>query len=279
MIKALWKNKKTVTFQYLLSLLSALAVVIPFYRTLLLDTGHTLALDTLVKDFDFMVFTDALRAFSDVLRPYIFRVFLLLGIAALAVPFFSGGFIDAVIHNKFRFQRFLIHCRRFWGPTLGLALITGLFVLISTVLTVGISLLMTALFKEPDHRTAVLLHVPALLFFLLSQGFLFLLWDYSRVILVTTGKKDIFNALAAALRIVTRSSRPALLLAAVLLAGLAGLGLYLLLDKAIGMTSPLTITVMLLLQQGFIYYRLFLRMLHIKLASGQVNSVKTRARF
>lgn len=281
MIKALWRNKKVVTFHYLLSLLSALVVVIPFYKTLLLETGHTLALNFLVKDFDFMIFTDAVRVFSEAIKPYIFRVFLLTGIAVLAGTFFSGGFIDAVIHDKFRFQRFLIHSKRFWGRTLALGALIGLFSLICTLIAGTLSLLMMNLFKEPNHRTAVLLHLPAAIFFLLSQGFLFLLWDYSRVILVNT--KEVFSALAGALRILTRSYRPLLLLISVLLASLAGLGLYLFLDKVIGMTSPIKIIAMLLVQQVFIYYRIFLRLLHIKLASHLVNtppwSVKTPARF
>lgn len=283
MIKALWRNKKVVTFQYLLSLFSALILVIPFYKTLLLETGHTLALDLLIKDFDFMIFTDALRAFSEALNPYIFRVFLLVAITALAGTFFSGGFIDAVIHDKFRFQRFLIHSKRFWGRTLALGAVIGLFALICTLIAVIVSLLMMALFKEPDHRTAVLLHAPAVIFFLLSQGFLFLLWDYSRVILVSTGKKGVFSALAGALRILTRSYRPVLFLISVLLAGLAGLGLYLFLDGLIGMTSPIKIAAMLLIRQMYIYYRTFLRLLHIKLAShqagSQLYSVKSPARF
>lgn len=258
-----------VTFQYLFSLFSALVVVIPFYKTLLLETGHTLALNLLIKDFDFMIFTDALRVFSEALTPYIFRVFVLVAIAVLAGTFFSGGFIDAVINDKFRFQRFLIHSKRFWGRTVALGAIIGLFAVICTIIAVITSLLMMTIFKEPDHRTAVLLHVPAVIFFGLSQGFLFLLWDYSRVILVST--KGVFNALVGALRILTRSYRPLLFLISVLLAGLAGLGLYLLLDQVIGMSSLIKITVMLLIQQIFIYYRIFLRLLHIRLASHQVT--------
>lgn len=279
MIQALWKNRKTVTFHYLLSLLSALAVAIPFYRTLLLETGHTLALDHLVRGFDFMIFTDAVRAFSEVLRPVILRVFFLVCLAALAATFFSGGFIDAVINNQFRIPRFFIYSRRFWGRTLVLGIITGLFALIGTLIAALISLLMTALVKEPDHRTAVLLHAPAVLFFLLAQGFLFLLWDYARVILVSTAERSVFQALARAVRIVTRSSRPALLLIFVLGAGLAGLGLYLFLDKLTGMTSATGIAAMILVQQVYIYYRTFLRLLHIKLAADQVLSSKTSARF
>lgn len=273
MIQALWKNRKVVTFHYLLSLLSALAVAIPFYRTLLLETEHTLALDRLISDFDFMIFTDALRAFSEALRPYLFRVLLLAGIAALGTTFFSGGFTDAVLQNKFRVQRFLIHSRRYWGRMLVLGIITGLLALICTGLAVLISLLMTGLVKEPDHRMAVLRHAPAVLFFLLGQGFLFLLWDYARVILVGTAERSVLRALTGAVRTVTGSSRPALLLISVLLATLAGLGLYLLADALIGMHSAAGITVMILIQQVYIYYRTFLRLLHLKLAAGQVQNL------
>ncbi|MBX2953717.1 MAG: hypothetical protein KF870_14545 [Leadbetterella sp.] len=271
MIQALWKNRNVVTFHYLLSLLSALAVAIPFYRTLLLETGHTLALNSLIADFDFMIFMDALRAFSEVLRPYLLRVLLLAAIAALGTTFFSGGFTDAVLQNKFRMQRFLIQSGRYWGRMLILAIVTGLLALICTALAVFISVLAKGLTDEPDHRMALLRHVPAVLFFLLGQGFLFLVWDYARVILVGTTEKSVSGAFTGAIRTVTHSFRPALLFISLLLAVLAGLGLYLLTDKLI--RSAAGVIVIVLVQQVYIYYRTFLRLLHLKLAAGQVQNL------
>jgi hypothetical protein len=44
------------------------------------------------------------------------------------------------------------------------------------------------------------------------------------------------------------------------------LGIYLLLDYGIGMTSSVTIIVMFIAQQIFIYFRGFMRVLHLKMA-------------
>lgn len=271
MIQALWKNKKVVVFYYLLSLLSALMVAVPFYRTLQEGSGYSLATEALVKDFDFMIFTDTLRVLSENLLPFIPQLLLLAGITALAGIFFSGGVIDAVMNDRFRVRRFFIFSARFLNRMLMLGMILGALALLSACIAVLISWLMMKLIPAPDHREAVLLHVPAVIFFLLCLAGLFLLWDYSRVILVSRREKSIFGALAGAFRLLSRPRRPLLFFLYVLAAGLAGRGLYLLPDHLIGMTSPLKMILMIIIQQAYIFYRIFIRLLHIRLA----GSVKT----
>ncbi len=265
-ILSLWKNKGAVTLSYCISVLFSLIIAVPFYNTILQVSENTLSLNTLVKDFDYMIFTDVTRLYGDALKPYILWFMVLLCVYLIIYSFISGGIIDAVINKKLKLSRFFVQSYRYWGKTLGLGLLLLFLSLILIIVSVSVGVLMQNLIENHNHRSIILVQLPALILFALSHIYLFLIWDYARVLLIKTQNLRGIEAFTRAFNLTLSNFYPLKTLLLIVLLGCAGLGIYLLLDKLIGMTSALTIILMFVFQQLFIYFRGFIRLLNIKLA-------------
>jgi hypothetical protein len=265
-ILSLWKNKGIVTFSYCISVLFSLVIAIPFYSTLIKVSDHTLSLNSLIEDFDYMIFTDALRMYGTTLMPYIPRFIGIFLIYILTYTFLSGGIIDTILHKKLKFTRFILQSYRYWGKTFLLLLYVTIFSILLLIISISLGVISNNLFDVHTHRSILLVQFPALFTFAMGQLYLFLLWDYARVLLVKKQNLRVTDAFTKAMQLTFPNFYPLKNLVSILILGLGGLGIYLLLDYGIGMTSSVTIIVMFIAQQIFIYFRGFMRVLHLKMA-------------
>lgn len=265
-ILSLWKNKGVVTLSYCISVLFSLIIAVPFLKTLINISENTLSLNTLIEDFDYMIFTDATRIYSTALQPYILWFLVVLSFYIFVYSFLSGGITDALINKKLKLSRFLVQSYRYWGRTFGLGLLILLLSLIFIVVSVSIGVLMQEVIENHNHRSIVLVQLPAFFLFLISHIYLFLIWDYSRILLLKKQNFRASEAFTKAINLTFSNFYPLKTLLVIACLGLAGLGIYLFLDEIIGMSSAFTILLMFVIQQLFIYFRGFIRLLNLKMA-------------
>ncbi len=268
-VKELWKAKGIVTVLYLLSAITGLLFAMQFYETLIAKANNSLNLNGLLKDFDYMVFADALVAFKTGLEPYFLKCAIVVAISFLINSFLSGGIVDAVIIKKFKVQRFLISSWRSWPKTL--LLIFLLFILFiflaSTAVLIGYFFHKTI--PAHDHRILIIKYIPPVIFMLSSFVLIFLLWDYSRVYIHKN--IDVLTAIIKSFRQIFTTLYPLKIFISVTVLRLLGLGLYLFIDYLLGMTSMFTVLLMVLIQQTVQYFSIYMRILHLKLAYSIQN--------
>lgn len=260
-IKLLWKNKAVVSLYYLISLALSGIFAFSIYKTLL--SKATLSLNPLIRDFDFMLFMDALRVYKSSLVPYGLTLLYIVAFYGFLHTFLTGGIIYAVITNKLRFQRFFIYSWRYWAKNLLYTTITALFFLCVVTLSISIIYLSNDALKNPNFRTNILINVPGMVFLLVCSIILFLFWDYSRVLAYKYPLKS--RTFKNAWKIILTKRFPIKTFTILTLFTLMLLGIYLLLDYFMGMTNVYTIVFMIVTQQIYIYLRIFLRLLHYKL--------------
>lgn len=96
-----------VFFMYAVGFVLAMLVARPFYVTFLNEANTSVALDKLIADFDFMIFTDFFHHSQKAFQPFLPLVFTLGIVYLLLNTFFAGGILDATEQEKFKFPRFL----------------------------------------------------------------------------------------------------------------------------------------------------------------------------
>ena len=60
-IKSASQSKRIATLIYIITLILGLIVAIPFFQVFKAGTGNSLLINSLLKDFDFTAFTEAMR--------------------------------------------------------------------------------------------------------------------------------------------------------------------------------------------------------------------------
>lgn len=261
-IKSLLTNKKLVLFYYLLSLLGSLIWAFPVYKTISNKIGHTESLDFLFKDYNSYILGDLFFQLSDSLKPHGITLLILLVIYIFLYIFFSGGLINAIKEREFNLKRFFLNSSKYWWQNLLLAIICFLIISIGGLLTYLSIEGIKSNIATPDHRQQFYTYFIPLALFLILLIFTQIFWDYARILIVT---KDFKSGLKKAFKTIFTHYYPLLTLLAILLLIIIGSLIYKnwLLHYSI---------LLVLFQQAYIIYRVFLKLLYLQLGSDYIHN-------
>jgi hypothetical protein len=251
---------KMTLFIFIINLVFALVIAQPFYTTLGEQTANSMEMDKLVTGFDFTTFSDFLRVSGKKLA-FLFPLIIILGIIYFILNlFFSGGIIDKFgkPNEAFNISQFINASKRYFLRFLGLFLFQILLSVL--VLLIGGVLFLIAgnIAEGGTERTYFYAFLIPFLIFLGLITIVWLIGDYAKIIVYREGC-SIWKAFKAAIGYVFKNPKTIwlywLLIAVFLVIGL----IYLLMDATIGMTSIFTIGLMFVLQQTFVFIRVFIR--------------------
>jgi hypothetical protein len=248
-----------VLFLYAVGFVLAMLVARPFYVTFLNEANTSVALDKLIADFDFMIFTDFFHQSQKAFRPFVPLVFVLGLVYLLLNTFFAGGVLNVADQEKFSMPRFFEasakHFRRF-----ALLLVFLFIFLMALVALAGMFFFIFAAIAEGgSEKDYILWMIPPVLILLYFVGFVVIMGDYGRVMLFKSQTLTPYAAFWKAFSYIFK--RPAtlalfwLIIVLVIILSTVYLGV----DSLIGMHSGLTIFVMFLVQQIFVLARTFLK--------------------
>jgi hypothetical protein len=254
-------NLRAVLFIYSVLLILALLIAVPFYFTILSQAGHSMALDKLVPDFDFAIFSDFMRQSGRAFRPFFFFSAILSLAFMIVQVFFSGGLVsDLQKGNKtFSLKAFLKSSASLFPRYAGLFFLQLTYLLLSLLVFVLLLFVFLSFSTDGNELTYVYLSIIPLMFISVAASFIMTGNEYAKNLICRYQHLSPASALHTAFSYVFRHLKT-IVLFWIILAGLFLTALvYLLSDALIGMGSAGTIVIMLILQQCFIFARIFFK--------------------
>jgi len=253
-----WKMVLTVFF---INLLLGLILARPAYTTLKSESQQSLEFDKLVPDFDFTVLIDFLNKSSTALTPFWTLGIILSLVYLILNVFFAGGILTQFAQRgTFRLMDFFKNSAQYFGKFLLVFLLEVaviLAILIFSIILLGIFIIAADGSTEPMYMawlTPPFLIIGFLLTVVLNIG------NYAKVILFKNITLNAWDGFWKATNYIFQNFKTMRIYWAIILIAVIFLLVYLFLESAIGMTSGFKIFIMFIIQQVFIFGRVFLKM-------------------
>ncbi|MCX6169361.1 MAG: hypothetical protein NTX65_08475 [Ignavibacteriales bacterium] len=223
--------------------------------------GARMELYKLLPNFDFTVYSDFMNNYGDIIQPFITQLTWFGLFYFFFTAFFAGGILKYFEGSSItsKAQAFFAGSTKYFFRFLRL----GLYVLFFQLIVFAIiALIFSSIFtKAVDNTTEPTLFVILLIWSVLHLFFFILISiisDYTKIILVKEDSRKVWRALITGLKFTFKKIYvvyPLYIL--LLIVPVAATLIYFWLDELIDMRSEFTVLVMLIIQQIFIWFRLF----------------------
>ena len=259
-----YRAKKLVTTIFFITLFIALIIAIPFGSTLGKKAGNSMAFVSLIKGFNFSVYQDFMNQFSGSIYPFI-SVAIWMGVFYLLFTiFFEGGVLDILIRNerKYSLITFWGAGARYFSRFLRLAVYSVVVqvVIVLAVYIPVINILDSVSANAANEKTLFYILLTGVIIHLIFFIFILTVTDYAKIMMVENKKykplKTLFKSLGFVLRhfLSTYSLYLSLLIMPV-----AIFIIYFWLEAQIGMSTGITIFIIFIVQQVFIWCRILIK--------------------
>ena len=261
--KQTFSSKKIITILYSILLLLALALAIPFSKTIKVEAGNSMAITKLLNDFNYTVYTDFMREAGKSIKPYISTAFWVAILYLLFTIFFSGGILTFLKNReadkslKVFWQGCAIYFWRFFRLALYMIILQIIaFAIVYFPLTAIIASISKTSIEPTIFYTAIVGVVIHLILFIT----LLTVTDYAKIMMIEHEEYRPFRTLVRSFGFVFRHLFSTIGLYKFLLVFpiLLFIIYFLVIDK-IGMSTGLTIFITFILQQLFIWLRVFVK--------------------
>ena len=258
------KIKKMATVIYAITFIFALLLAIPFRGTLIKVAGNSMALNSMVKGFDFTTYSDFLRSAGYAISPFISSA-IWFGILYLVFTiFFAGGVLKILNaeNKKFSSGVFFESCAAFFFRFLRLAVyLIILQIIFAFIVFMPLSIIVSTASGTVQNE--------AVLFYIVLAGIIIYLFffilvltigDYAKIIIIVEDSRKPFKSIWPSTKFVIRHFFSTYLLYLFLLAvPILLFVIYFYLDNVIGMISGLTVFIMFLIQQAFVWLKTWIK--------------------
>lgn len=255
------RNWKMVLTVFIVNLVLGLFLATPLYKVLQSEGRGSLEYNKLVADFNFTIIIDFLNKSGKVLPPFWLLGFILSFIYLVLNIFFAGGILAQFsVRGRFRLNEFFRNSLHYFSKfflVFLIEMVALLGVCIVTFIFLGISFIASEDSTEPVQMAWF---APSLLI----SGFLFTIvlniGNYAKVILFKNFSLSVWLGFWKATNYIFNNFKTMRIYWAILVVAVIFVLFYLFLESAIGMTSAFKIFVMFIIQQVFIFGRVFLKM-------------------
>jgi len=263
-LKSAGRTWKMTTFIYIITLVLGIIIALPFLGELKRQAGNSMSINNLLAGYDHTVFMEFFTKTVVNLGQFI-RQGLWVAILFIIVSIFLSGGILHIFSDKtypFTLERFFSGSIKYFLRFLKLSAYMVIFYLVVTMIIFLTILLITAgsVSSTGSEKSAFFIVFIGLCFWLVVMIYFLIIADYTRFAIVRNDTRKVFRTIFQSVKFVsvkfpfTYGLYLMLLVAPVLL-----FYLYSLLSNVIGMTSGITILIMFIIQQMFIWSRVFTR--------------------
>lgn len=255
------RNWKMVLTVFIVNISLGLILATPLYNVLQSEAQGSLEFNKLISGFDLTVIIDFLSKSGKSLPPFWLLGFALSVIYLILNIFFAGGILSQfALRGTFKLNEFFRNCTYYFGKFLLvflIELVALLGVCIISFIFLGISLLASDGSTEPVQMAWL---TPSLLI----SGFMFTvvlnIGNYAKVILFKNFSLNAWLGFWKATNYIFHNFKTMRIYWAILVVAVILVLFYLFLESAIGLSSAFKIFVMFIVQQAFIFGRVFLKM-------------------
>lgn len=254
---------RIVSIIYGITLLLGLILAFTFNSVITKNFGGRLELYSLYHDFNFTIYSDFMNQYGNFFRPLISMMIWFGFFYFFFTVFFSGGILklweDSSLKNKVHV--FFVGSAKFFFRFLRLGVYILLFqIIVFAIIAVGFS----AIFKRelPNSTEPKLFSILVVWTLIHAVFFVFIsiVSDYAKIILVKEDSKKVWRSLWTSFKFTLKKLYLTYPLYIMLLV-IPGLlfAAYIWIEGLVGMTTFLSIVMMFLVQQIFIWLRLFIK--------------------
>jgi hypothetical protein len=255
------RNWKMVLTVFIVNLALGLILAAPLYNVLQSEANDSLEFNKLIAGFDLTVIIDFLSTSGKALPKFWLLGFVLSLLYLVLNIFFAGGILSQyALRGTFRISEFLRNCTQYFGKFLLvflIELVALLGVCIVSFIFLGVALLVSDGSTEPIQMAWL---TPS---FLIS-GFLFTvvlnIGNYAKVILFKNLSLNAWLGFWKATNYIFQNFKTMRVYWAIIAVAIILVLVYLFLESVIGMNSAFKIFVMFIVQQAFIFGRVFIKM-------------------
>ena len=245
---------------FFFTLLIGLMVAIPFKSTLTNMVGHSMLPSVLLSDFDYTSYEDIMRNYGDVIKPFV-QIMFWVGLVYLIFSiFFAGGILNYFQNkdNKFSIKSFFEGCGKYFFRFLRLSVIVIILNMIITLIVYIPLGMVISHFAETVESEASLFYigVGGVMIYLVLLILSLIISDYTKIKLVTENTTKVFSTFWQSIQFTFRHLFGTYTLYVLLaIVPILFFVFYYFIESTIGMTSGVTIVVMFVIQQFFIWVR------------------------
>ncbi|RYU92625.1 hypothetical protein [Emticicia agri] len=255
------RNLKMVLTVFIVNIALGLILAVPLYNVLQVEADSSIEFNRLINGFDLTVIIDFLNKSGKSLPPFWLLGFVLSLIYLVLNIFFAGGILSQfALRGTFRISEFLKNSMQYFGRFFLVFLIEAVAlvgVCIVAFILLGVSLIASGDSTEPVQMAWL---TPSLL----VSGFLFTvvlnIGNYAKVILFKNLSLNAWLGFWKATSYIFQNFKTMRIYWAILVVAVILVLVYLFLESAIGMNSALKIFVMFIVQQAFVFGRVFMKM-------------------
>lgn len=262
--KAALNTKKLSATIYIITIMMALILAIPFGSTIEKEAGNSMAFTNLLKDFDYTVYKDFMDQSAKAIQPYI-QAAIWMGVFYLIFTiFFEGGILTVLRRkeDKFSLRFFWEASAKYFSRFFRLAIYAMLFQLAAAVVVLGVlsKILSSASDTVQSEASLIYIGLIGIIIYILIFIFLLVVTDYAKVMLVENEEYRPFRTILRSFGFVFRHFLTAYFLYLFLLVvPILLFIIYFRVEDGIGMSSGGKIFIIFIIQQVFVWARIFIK--------------------
>ncbi|AFK02619.1 hypothetical protein Emtol_1473 [Emticicia oligotrophica DSM 17448] len=237
-----------------------LIIAFPSFSILRAESQQSLAFEKLVGGFDFTVFYDFMHKNGKSLTPLLPISLGLSLLYSILNVLFAGGIISQfALRNPFRLGAFLQNSWQYFLRFLGVFLLQIFCLIIILIASALLFSLFDSVAKGSTEPTFAAWMILPMAFAFFYITYVLNVGDYARILLFRDELLNPIQAFWKAIEYVFRNLKAMQVYWAVMVLSLILSLIYLLIESRIGMTSGFKIILMFVVQQAFIFGRIFIR--------------------
>jgi hypothetical protein len=269
---------RLVLLLYAVNLLLAVPIALGFRATVAAAFGRSTGPESLIQEFDYTVVQDFMDHHGSEIAPLFRQLVGFAFVSMLLSTFLAGGTLSLLREQNggFSAEAFFRDCGKYFARFFRLFLIFGiLLILLTVILSAGLGAALSQMADNADSEVGTFAaFLGAGLAFVLPAMLLMMAADYAKIITVTHDARSMAGAARDAFRFILSNFFPAVGLQLALLAlALLLIAAYWGIEGLLGMTSPLSIAVVFLIQQIFMVSRMWTR---VTFFSGEMMLYRER---
>jgi hypothetical protein len=258
-----FSNKRLIFFLYLLNLIFAVIITIPFRNVLNNSLSHSLAMEKIIDRFNFTVLFDFINKFGSNLN-IIFDLILWIGLIFLIFNvFLTGGILSIWKTESKKFDRkiFLSDCLVYFYKFIKLLLLFLVLAFITFLFYLIIMFLMLNIAESFDsNNITIISQIIAFGIFTIMIMIDLVIYDYARIIIVKEIAEKSFKAMVESFKFVMKNIFRTLgIVLFLLIIFLIITLIYLLFRQVLSNNTTLLIILVFIIQQLYIILRIGLR--------------------